>query len=109
MRLIAQPVNPAHAIDHAALDEVHVVALGPLTAGFEVEVSRVEGICVKADFHIKSPSVVCPVSIGRANADQERHDIGQVLGAEAKSALAAGMTDVLSLVVLAMCFASILI
>ncbi len=35
MRLITQPVNPAHAIDQSALDVMHAILVSPVEAPFK--------------------------------------------------------------------------
>jgi hypothetical protein len=50
MRLVAQPVDPAHPIDHAALDPVHIVFLGPLQALLEIPVAAIKSVCMETNF-----------------------------------------------------------
>src|SRR5690606_9285515 len=43
-------------VDDSALDEIHVVLLGPFQAPVEVRVRRVEGVRMKSDSHVASPA-----------------------------------------------------
>ena len=49
MWLVAQPMDPAYAIDHAALDPMDIVLLRPLQALLKTPITAVEGICMKTD------------------------------------------------------------
>ena len=62
VRLVAEAVDPAHAVDGAALDVAHVVGPRPLQALLEAPVGRVESVGVKPDLK-HARQIVCAASI----------------------------------------------
>ncbi len=58
VRLIAETVNPRHAVDDAALDEMNVVVVRPVQALVKAPVGTVESVGMKADLHKGFESVV---------------------------------------------------
>jgi hypothetical protein len=61
VRLVAQAVNPAHAVNEAALDVVDVVAPGPFETFLEGPIGGVEGVGVEADFSSSARGAGCEV------------------------------------------------
>ncbi len=55
VRLVAEPMDPAHAVDGAAFDACHAVALRPGEAILEAPVAGVEGIGMEADLDHGEP------------------------------------------------------